>query len=410
MIQEKKEVIKIDIPFFIYFTLMFCFYKFTYFQLGIQIAIILYYVLLLVKRKLRVTQKQQKNILFFVAWFGAFTALMFLSQLWAYGTKDGPSTLLITLRIFAIGTLMFYYVDTREKALSVFKAFIYAFFVVSVVVLILTPVSQWGNEFVFGRMISQHRNTLGAVSAPLILISYYYYKQFGMKSGLALSIYFLAFSFVCGSRGSVLQIIIIFLIHSLINEKNLSKKLKNLVVFASLTVAVVTIILSVPFLYNLVWVRFADAVSTVLGIEVADSSTVGRENLREVAMLMFYQRPWLGYGVDGVVCFLKDYSKILGEEVTAVYSHCNYTEIAACFGIVGLIIYYGPIIRTMFLSFKKRNQSKWAGVLFATFASMNILDYCRINWATHMVMYLFFCVILAIRFEIFAHYQEKLKS
>lgn len=399
MVQEKKEIIKLDIPFFIYFTLMFCLYKFTYFQLGIQIVIILYFALILIKRKLRITHKQIKNMLFFVSWYGAFTALMFLSQMWAYGIKEGPSTLLTALRTFAIGFLIFYISDSRKKALSVFKSFIAAFFVVTVVVLVLTPASQWGNEHVFGKMIAQHRNTLGTVSAPLILVCYYYYKNFGMRYGLLIAAYFSFFTVICGSRGAWLQVIIIFLIHLLINEKDLSKKLKNLIVSAVVAVVIVLVIVSVPFLYELVWVRFGNAASTVLGIEVVDSSTVGREKLREVATLMFLQRPLLGYGVDGVVCFLRDYSKILGEEVAAVYSHCNYTEIAACFGIVGLIIYYVPILRTIFLSFKKRNQSKWAGVLFATFVSMNVMDYCRINWSTHMVMYLFFCIMLIIRYE-----------
>jgi len=399
MIQEKNKFIRIDVPFFIYFTLMFCFYRFTYFQLGIQIAIILYYALIFVKNRLRLSQKQIKNLLFFVSWFGAFTALQLLSQLWAYGVKEGPSTMLTTLRTFAIGFLIYYIADSKKKALSIFKSFITAFFIVSVVVLVLTPVSQWGNEFVFGRMISQHRNTLGTVSAPLILICFYYYKNFGMKSGGILAFYFSFFTVVCGSRGAMLQVVIVFLIHLLVNEKNVSKKVKNLVIFASVVTAAIVVILSVPFLYNLVWVRISNAVSTVLGISMSDSSAAGRENLKEVATLMFMQRPWLGYGVDGVVCFLRDHSGILGEEVTVVYSHCNYTEIAACFGIVGLIIWYVPIFRTIILSFKSKNNSKWAGVLFATFASMNILDYCRINWDTHMVMYLFFCVILLIRYE-----------
>ena len=399
MIQEKRIFVKMDIPFFIYFTLMFCFYQFTYFQLAIQIAIIAYFLLVFINRRMRLHKKQVKNLIFFIAWFGAFTVLMFLSKLWAYGVKDGPSTLLITLRIFAIGTLIYYYVDNKEKALSVFKSFIFAFFIVSVVVLVLTPVSQWGNEKVFGRMIAQHRNTLGTVSAPLILICYYYQKQFGMKIGNILAFYFSFFTIVCGSRGALLQVVIIFLIHLLINEKNLSRRLKNLTVFALTSVAIIVVVLMVPFLYNLVWVRIGDAISTVLGVEIADASAQGRENLKEVATLMFMNKPWLGYGVDGVVCFLQDHSNIIGEEVAAVYSHCNYTEIAACFGVVGLIIWYVPIFKTIVASFKKRNISKWAGVLFATFASMNILDYCRINWATHMVMYLFFCIILLIRYE-----------
>jgi len=396
----KSDEIKMHIPFFLYFVSMFIFYKFTYFQLLIQILVILYFGLLLIKRRLRVTKTQIRHLLFYIAWFGSFTLLQFLSQTWAYGVREDSRVLITAIRIFAIGFLMFYYVDCKEKALSVFKALIMAYFVMSIVVLVTTPISGWGSEHVFGKAIAQQRNGLGALSAPFTVFSYYLHKQYGMRYGNYLAIYFAVFTLIGGSRSAALQIVIIFLVHLLLNERSLSKRLKNLVVFASIGTVAVILIMSIPFLYNVVWVRIGDAFSTILGIEIADSSSLGRENLKEVATLMFVQRPLLGYGVDGVVCFLREAGNIIGEQVAAVYSHCNYTEIAACYGIVGLIIWYVPLLRTLVSSFKIRRTSIWASCLFASFLSMIIMDYARIPWSTHMGMYLFFTVVMLIRYEI----------
>ena len=397
---NKADQIKMHVPFFLYFVGMFCLYKFTYFQLGIQVAVIIYFALLLIKRKLRLSSGQLGQIWFYILWFGLFVGLMFLSRIWAYGRLENDRTLLIALRTFAIGLLMFYYVDNKKRALGVLKALIYAFFVTAAIALITTPISGWGSEYLFGNAIAQHRNQLGAVAAPFAVFCFYLYHQYGFRYGNYLTIFFAIFTLITGSRSSILQIVMMLVIHMLVNEKRLSKRLKNLVVLIFVVVATMILIYSIPFLYNTVWVRIGEAISTVLGTEMVDSSTVGRENLKEVATLMFLQKPIFGYGVDGVVCFIKDNPILIGNDVAAVYSHCNYTEIGACFGIVGLLIWYIPVIKTIVSSYKVRTESNWASCLFSGFLTMVIFDYSRIPWASHMSMYLFFVVILLIRYEV----------
>jgi len=395
----QKDQIKMHIPFFLYFTAMFCFYKFTYFQLGIQIAVILYFGLLLIKRRLRVTKTQVKHLLFYLVWFGAFVALMFLSTTWAYGKLETARTLLIAIRTFAIGFLIYYYADSKEKTLSIYLSFVMAFFITTIVIYITTPLSGWGSEHFFGVAISQQRNSTGAVSAPLVVLCYYLHSCYGLKIGKFLSVYFAVFTVIGGSRSAMLHTVIVVVLSLFLNEKNVAKKAKKALALLLIALGIVTLVYYVPFLYNIVWVRIGEAVSTTLGIDVADSSTVGRENLKEVATLMFFQRPLLGYGVDGVVCFLSDYSKIIGEEVKAVYSHCNYTEIAACFGVVGLVIWYVPIIKTLISSFIFRKNSVWKMCLFVSLLGMIIHDYSQITWSTHLNMYLLFIVLLLIRQE-----------
>lgn len=394
-----RDEIKMNIPFFLYFVGMFCLYYITYFQLAIQIILILYFCLLLVKRGLRVSGPELRRMGGYLLWYGAFALIVFLSRYWAYSTVEDSNTFFVVIRSFAVGGLIYYYADTKEKVLGILKSFIYAFFIMSMVVLATTPISGWGSEFEFGRLIHMHRNGLGAISSPLIIICYFLYTNYGIRYCNYLSLYFVFFTLIGGSRGAYLQVILIFVVHLLVNEKQLSKRLKNLVVFAAIGLVIIVLMLSIPFLYEVVWLRFGSAISAVLGINMGDTSAEARVGLQEIATMLFLDRPLLGYGMDGVVCFIRDNPVLLGPDVAPVYSHCNYTEIAACYGIVGLIIWYVPMIVTIVKSYKIRTTSKWASCLFACFLSMNVLDYCRIPWVTHQNMYLLFIVMLLIFYE-----------
>ena len=109
---------------------------------------------------------------------------------------------------------------------------------------------------------------------------------------------------------------------------------------------------------------------------------------------MFAEKPIMGYGVDGFFCYLRDIEYVNGYYVPPRYSHCNFTEIAANFGLVGLAIWYIPMFSIIVDSFKLRRKTPGMNMVFITLTSMVILDYARIPWANHLGMYTYFCIIL----------------
>ena len=81
--------------------------------------------------------------------------------------------------------------------------------------------------------------------------------------------------------------------------------------------------------------RFMGYVNSLTGEGEVDSSTSLRAYYRQVGWDQFMQTPLFGIGINNSPILL---SKVGSEHRT--YLHCNYAELAACGGIVGLISYY----------------------------------------------------------------------
>ncbi len=386
-----------DIAFFIYFTMMALFFTKTYIQLAAQLAILVYVVYdNFSGRKYLQKSASMKNVRFLIAWFGIFVLWAFLSKSWAYGIREDTNTLLTLFRILVIGIALFYYVSTYEKAVGVIKAFIYSTLIMAVTVMLTTPLSQYGKagEDGFGDVIGQQRNAFGAVMTFVIPLCIVLYQYEGFRRGRKLAVFF-AFALLCsGSRGAMLQLVIILGLY-VVTLPGIIKKFKYM--FGAVIIAIIAVIAlqNIPYLYETVWVRFINMFATVTGIEeTADSSALTRELYKVLAWDMFAEKPILGFGIDGFFCYLRDIEYVNGYYVPPRYSHCNFTEIAANFGLVGLAIWYIPMFSIIVDSFKLRYKTPCMNMVFITLTSMVILDYARIPWANHLSMYTYFCVIL----------------
>lgn len=387
----------IDMAFFVYFTTMALFYTKTYIQLASQLAILVYIVYVAFFNKKSINKASAgKNVKFLLVWFGVFVLWAFLSKSWAYGIREDTNTILTLFRILVIGVALFYYVSTYEKAMGVIKAFIYSVFIMAVTVMLTTPISQYGKagENGFGDVIGQQRNAFGAVMTFVIPLCIILYRHEGFKHGKKLAFFF-AFALLCsGSRGAMLQLVIILGLY-VITLPGIMKKFKYM--FGAIIVGIIAILIiqNVPYLHDVVWIRFINMFATITGIEeTADSSALTRELYKVLAWDMFAEKPIIGYGIDGFFCYLRDVEYINGYYVPARYSHCNFTEIAANFGIVGLAIWYIPIFGIVIDSYKLKRRMPNMNMVFITLTSMLILDYARIPWANHLSMYTYFCIIL----------------
>ena len=406
---NKKEI-KHNWAFTIYFTIMFCFYTHTYVQLVAQIGLIAYVVIYMVKNPV-IDKYKLKNIVFYIIWFGVFTTLMYLSKFWAYSIADGSKTMLTTFRIFVIGLVMFFYIDSKEKAVSVLKSFIIAILIMGIVAMIVTPISEYGKEgdglsYGFGTRIGQHRNQIGSVAATMFILCFYLKDYYNFKYGKIIGIFLVLLTFITGSRSSVAQIVIILVLRLLLDNDKISNKVKRVIRIIPAIILVILLIYRIPFLYNTIWLRVEKAIITVLGNEVADTSTLGRREYKNIAFMMFKNRPLGGFGIDGFKCYLRDNSYIMGRYLQDVYSHCNYAEIAADFGTLGLLIWYIPIIYLVINMFKIRKKSDWIVCILSVFLSMILLDLARIPWTTHLEMYMTIIIVLLCRFELYEKRNE----
>lgn len=405
-----KKDIRHNLAFTIYFTIMFCFYTFTYIQLAAQIGIIAYVVICIIKNPV-IDKEKIKNIVFFIIWFGIFTFLMYLSKFWAYSIAEGSKTMLTTFRIFIIGLIMFFYIDSKEKAIAVLKSFIIAILIMGIVAMVVTPISEYGKEgdglnYGFGTRIGQHRNQIGAVAATMFILCFYLKEYYNFKYGRIVGFFLVLLTFITGSRSSVVQIAIILVLRLLLDNDKISNKVKRVIRVIPVIILILLLIHSVPFFYNTIWLRVEKAIITTIGNDVADTSTLGRREYKNIAFIMFKNRPFVGFGIDGFKCYLRDNSYIMGRYLQDVYSHCNYAEIAADFGVLGLLIWYIPILYIVINMFKIRKKSDWTVCILSVFLSMIILDIARIPWTTHLEMYMMIVIIMLCRFEIYEKRNE----
>ena len=398
MQEENLKNVKHNTVFTIYFTTMFCLYTNTYIQLIAQLGIIAY-VVLPILNSFRITKQKQKNIAFYFGWFGLLTLSLYASKYWAYDVYAGSRTMITVFRIFVIGLIIFYWTNSKQKALSILYSFTIGCAVMGVVA-IITSASAIGTTS-FGEVIGQHRNQIGAVAAPLTIVCYFLKKEFRMGYGNALSVYFAILTLCTGSRSSILQIIVIMLLIVLFAEVNISKKIYELSMMLFCGFIAIIIAQNIPYFNTVIWSRIDAAIKTVLGIDIADTSALGRDYYKTIAFNMFLKRPFLGYGLDGFVCFVRDNPYIMDptSRLAPVYAHCNYAELAADLGLLGLAIWYIPIIKQVVKVIQIRKKTLWGGCLFGVFVSMILFDYSRIPWETHLIMYLFFIIILLINFE-----------
>lgn len=395
---QKKQNIKIDIPFLLYFVVMFCLYTIGYIQLFTQIGIIIYVAYRALEQRV-IKQHQIKDICFMVFWFGVLTFMLFLSQTWAYDIYDGSKTLITTLRIFFMGIVIYLYCDSKERVLSLLVSMIYAVCIMGIVAMITTPIKLYGTVE-FGKTIGQHRNQIGAISAQLMVLCYFLDKKIVFPVGKFLSAFLMILLVCSGSRGAMLQVIIIVGLCAIFLPDNRNSLIRNILIFLVLFSVVAILIYMVPFLHNIIWVRIENMIETFLGGVRTDKSTWGRNAYQQIAWIILKDSPVLGYGVDGFICFLRDNDNIIGYHLEPVYSHCNYTELMSSLGILGLLIWYVPVLKTFFSMILIKKKNKWCVILIAVFVSMLILDYARIPWSTHLAMYFYFIMMLMCRYEV----------
>lgn len=397
---HKYKNVKPNIAFFIYFSVMFLLYTQTLIQLLIQLFIIGYVIIKKIKDyRIVIKNDSLKNIILFVAWFGGLTLLLFLSiKLWSFHYSPSSRTVLSVFRCFAIGLSIFLYCDNTEKALSVLQSFTLAAAMLSIGCLITTPLNEYfttSKTSGFGYYIGQGRNNVGAVTATTTITSWYLYRHTRFKYGNYLSVFFGVVTILTGSRGALIQLMIsVVLIATM--DANIFKMITKIIILVMLGAIIVIIFKNVPILYENIWVRLDAMFTTIASDDVEDLSTLGRQYYKEIAFIMFKKRPILGWGVDGFSNYLRTYPIYKGNYIEAVYSHCNYAELASSLGIVGLLVWYVPTAVVLVKCLKYRKSHPLLDMAWQCLIPVIILDYARIPWSNHPGSYIYFVLFITI--------------
>lgn len=397
MIVDNKKI-KLNLVFFIYFLVMLCFYTNTLAQLLAQIILIIYVMLVTLKNK----KGENGKIVFLLLWFGLFTFFVYISKIWGFNIYTKSNTSLTVFRIFIIGIMLFLYCNNKDRTYSVLYSFILASLAMCVILLI-TSYQDIGN-INFGMIFGQHRNQVGVLATSMLVLTYYFMKNRNIKNGFFYCLVFLITMLATGSRGAILQIFVMIFVYFILSDLTLNKKIKYILSILSIIILSFIMLKTVPILRDTYYDRLINGVNTILEKSNDDSSLDGRRQYKTIALQLFKSKPIYGYGVDGFVSFLTIHPQrdSNGYRLVPYYAHSNYAELAADYGLIGIIIWYLPLM--IFIIKKLKNSSNKYYLCF--FISMIIMDYSRIPWATHLGMYIYFLVILLLRVDITKKIEE----
>lgn len=201
---------------------------------------------------------------------------------------------------------------------------------------------------------------------------------------------FFLFLIICalsGSRSAIAYPFIFFFIMSFFYHQQFTKILKIMLIIGTLGIASLNAFLNIPVFYDVVGYR----IETLLEDKTEDGSYMERKEMKEYAIKLWTEKPIMGWGVNG---FSKKYAVIN----KPVYSHCDYTEILCCFGLIGAFLFYSPIIMMFFRkNIFKIMKSNWTQSFLGCIVIFTIIE------ITHSIVFLSVrsIMLLAISFQFF---------
>lgn len=258
--------------------------------------------------------------------------------------------------------------------------------------------SRGGAGTIDGRMgnaLSGNVNTVGVSLGILSILGTFVCIKTRKKIYYVFLALILAGMLITGSRKAVVYLLadIIQIIFSVKGKKRTNAVLAAIV----LILIGYLVIMEVPLFYDVIGYRFQDMMFTITGSGAgkAEASTYQRSIMIQEGLKIFRDHPIFGGG-----------EKYFGlqSRMGYDYSHCNYIELLCNYGIVGIILFYGPVMRNMILSFRlKKNvfsQDAQAEFILCVSLGISILlsgwlmcyytDYC-IMYLSAIMMFVIVC-------------------
>ena len=269
-------------------------------------------------------------------WAVFFYGYCILSQFWAYSVSAAVLFRTTIIKIALLVIFVSLYAQTRREINILLKSVVAGVAVVTVLLLINTPLEQWGGERL-GANIGMNQNRVGALYVYGVTICVYYTRKKNLY--LPVSIVFAIVLMFTGSRRAFVVMLLVLFLFYLSKLKRPSDLLYTIPVGALLFL-LIYLSINNPLLYNVLGRRMEGLLNLLSGEGKVDSSTLKRMELINTGLEQFRNNMLIGYGLNNFV-EMNRYS---------LYSHNNYIELLVNFGLIGAVLYYSMPIVTLFKS------------------------------------------------------------
>lgn len=180
-----------------------------------------------------------------------------------------------------------------------------------------------------------------------------------------------------GSRRVIITLAVCFIGYLMFRtpNKNVLKLFGKVIGALALALILYIVVLNVDVLYSTIGIRLESLVNYIFADAEADDSTFSRLNMQVLALDLFKEHPILGAGINAF-----KYHTYYG-----TYSHSNYTEILSGLGIVGITVYYVPLIVFLAMAVKNwRKKTKAAIVPLCYLIAFAINEYGGVSYFSYI--------------------------
>lgn len=382
--EKRNDIYKfsiIEIIWFIYFTgsyILGAYFKYAHYVLTFLLLGTMLYSSQ--KGKFSIT-KQYSGILICYTLFIVYTCF---SICWAKEYIDTQKQMIISLiEIWILILCLGYYLKSKERFIKIILIFILSTVIMAFVYYITSPISTWGTTGM-GTKLNIWRNAAGYYFLFALIFSLYlYYMGIKKKSLLWIAVILFIAAVGTGSRKIFIQLIMALMLF-IFFQPNMVKILRYTLVGLIVFLIIGSIAIKIPEVQRIYSGRILPIFQ---GVNSTDSSTVVRSLLKQMAIELFLEHPFCGGGMECFKIYLEEQSNfLLRWNLDATYSHCNYTELLANYGIIGFLLYYFYPINIILknLKFKDNLLVKLGLIIMISFL---VLDYATISYSYKICMF-----------------------
>lgn len=391
----KEKYSQFEIVFFLYITVMLAHYTIPYLKFILFIACIALTLISMLQNG--ISRVSAKNLLMILGWYGAFYIWVLLSKNWSYVQRpnsDIPSTM---IRILIISLCLAYHITSSGKLIKYLDIFVNATTYFIIVFVLSSPVSTWGT-INMGGITHQWRNFSGHIAATAMIVAYGLYILLKKKRYIIFVLINIIGTVLTGSRAALIAVGVLFAVYQLL-EKDISKRTRNICLGILLLLIAIYILFTNEYLYSM----YGSRLEAIFTNSIQDASRDDRAMYKSLGITMFFQRPFLGWGMDNFAYYLK-YVTGYSQEV---YSHCNYIEMLSCYGIIGFVIYYWIYLKQFVKVLRIRKTGVLTKICFVILIRFLIFEYATITFSVYTYVFLLAIVFCGINVIINDYKQMK---
>ncbi|MGN0181270.1 MAG: O-antigen ligase family protein [Candidatus Ornithomonoglobus sp.] len=320
-------------------------------------------------------------------WYGIFYVYVALSKFWS--TKSGIAhTNMITSLIqpVAFFICLDWYVRDERSLDKLIKCFCWATLFYAATVIITSPPSTY-MTLSFGSFTGMQRNTTGYI----LMFGCFFNLFFGAQINKPIYLLFAAVCFIgsilTGSRKIIFGYAAAIALYAIFH-KDVSIRIKRIAIIA------IILMITIPLAYRIPMIRhaFGDRLRAVFDTSIQDGSVASRDKVKEIAIELFKKYPIFGRGWNAVS---RKYIEAFSAE-RGLYAHNNYLEVAADFGIIGIILFYWKFAYVLLKCIKRVKTNQYASFLSICLIVVFFLDYGQVTY-----MYLYMMTVFGIMFKLY---------